>query len=672
MALEDRSFEPASLAPGVLRPAGAAPIEGATGYQADRVGPALHYRFQPGALAGYRWLTAETLVDGLDAVVFELRLQEGADGPTFILRYSVLNQAQARIRLNFDDLVLRRWQVGRQGAWLKPMCLGEIVDLGRVDRMTLYVHGLGTEPARFCLTELTATVHTPPPLGHPLLPAGTLCDALGQSRLRHWPGKTASAEDVTARLGKQRQQAAEDGWPAGFSRWGGWREKRFEPTGFFRVQRDNQRWWLVDPDGCAYWSMGLDCVRPTIESYVTGLEEAYEYLPTGDDPATAFTSARKTLTGPTRFANFLGINLFRAFGADWHAQWSAIIFNWMKTAGFNGAGNWSDCPAASAARMPYVRPLGQAAWADVPRVFRDFVDVFDPSFGPACEAFAAQLEETCDDPALIGYFLMNEPNWGFTEMTPAEGMLRNYPAGPARAALAARLTEKYGDDGRFAQAWGGGVKLTDLAAGLWTRPITSEAAEADLAEFSSVMVEMLFGGLSAACRAVDPNHMNLGARYYKVPPEWAIAGMKTFDVFSINCYKDHFPAELIDELHAAVGVPVLIGEWHFGALDVGLPGAALRRVPDQAARGEAYRVFAEAALACGNCVGAHYFTLYEERASGRFDGENWNIGLMDVCHRPYEPLVAATAETGRRMYALACGQVEPYQADVNYLPTNVT
>ena len=39
-----------------------------------------------------------------------------------------------------------------------------------------------------------------------------------------------------------------------------------------------------------------------------------------------------------------------------------------------------------------------------------------------------------------------------------------------------------------------------------------------LAAFSTVMVKQLFEGLSDACRAVDPIHLNLGARYHTVPP----------------------------------------------------------------------------------------------------------------------------------------------------------
>ncbi len=69
----------------------------------------------------------------------------------------------------------------------------------------------------------------------------------------------------------------------------------------------------------------------------------------------------------------------------------------------------------------------------------------------------------------------------------------------------------------------------------------------------------------------------------------------------------------------------MIGEYHFGSLDVGLPASGLRRVRTQEDRGRAYRTYLENAAADPFCVGVHWFTLYDEPAIGRYDGENYNI-----------------------------------------------
>ena len=49
-------------------------------------------------------------------------------------------------------------------------------------------------------------------------------------------------------------------FPEDYSPYGGWKKKQFRATGFFRKEKAGGRWWLVDPEGCAFLSIGLDCM----------------------------------------------------------------------------------------------------------------------------------------------------------------------------------------------------------------------------------------------------------------------------------------------------------------------------------------------------------------------------------------------------------------------------
>jgi hypothetical protein len=167
---------------------------------------------------------------------------------------------------------------------------------------------------------------------------------------------------------------------------------------------------------------------------------------------------------------------------------------------------------------------------------------------------------------------------------------------------------------------------------------------------------------------VDPNHLNLGARYYTVPPDWAVAGMRFFDVFSVNCYGKRVYAAEFEKISAKLDRPVIVGEYHFGALDVGLHATGLGRVRDQAARGQAYRTYVEDAAARPWCIGVHWFTFYDQCATGRGDGENYNIGFYDVCNRPYEPLTEAARLSHEQIYEVATGKTKPYDNPPEYLP----
>lgn len=641
------------------------PFAGAQGYRALEVGDGLAYRFPAGTLATARYLTADVLLDGNHLAVFLLTLQEGEAGPVFRHTFGLLNQCQARLRLPLEAVNQNRWRYEREGAWLKPLCGGERVDLHRVDRLTLTVLRKSEQPVRWWMTPLTATAEEPPRLREPALPRGPLLDELGQSTLHEWPAKSRSTAEVTQRLHEQLAAAPTQRWPVTYTRWGGLAGRRLDATGFFRTHHDGRRWWLVDPDGHLFWSSGIDCVRPDTATPYAGLERALTWMPEPEGPYRTVYSRHRSMPA----INYLVANLIRAFGPeDYYARWSEITLAELRRAGFNTVGNWSDWQIARAAGFPYVRPL-ELRFPRTPLIYRDFPDVFHPAFAEDAAEFAEQLRDTAIDPALIGYFLTNEPTWGFAQETPAAGMLFTAPLCATRRVLSDWLRARYRTDTALSLAWGIQTSFAAVAEGQWSTPLTP-AAQDDLAAFSAIMVEKLFGGLSEACRTVDPHHLNLGVRYATIRETalWMVQGLRCFDVFSVNCYDQRVRAAIFERVSALLDRPILVGEFHFGALDVGLPASGIGRMRDQAARGQAFRVYVEDAAAKPWCVGVHWFQLYDQSALGRFDGENYNIGFLDVCNRPYAPLADAARATHERLYQVALGEVAPYDDAPEYLP----
>ena len=49
-------------------------------------------------------------------------------------------------------------------------------------------------------------------------------------------------------------------------------------------------------------------------------------------------------------------------------------------------------------------------------------------------------------------------------------------------------------------------------------------------------------------------------------------------------------------------------------------------------------------------VGAHWFQYVNEPVSGRSDGENYNIGLVDICDAPKNELTYVFKQIGEKMY----------------------
>lgn len=638
-------------------------LDNAVWYEGNSIGDGITYRFPEGALSGKQYLTADMLADGWDMVKFQLILQEGADGPAFTFQFGVLNQCSLRVRMPLSLVDQNRWGIDREGAFLKPRCGGDRVDLSRVDRMRLIILRKSPKTVRFSLTPFQYTASEVPVIAHPLLPQGKLIDDIGQSTLHQWPEKTSDAGEMVVNLKKRNEDSGHE-WPENWSGWGGWKDRRLDTgTGFFRVHRDGERWWLIDPEGYYFWSAGVDCVRVDTTANFYLLEDALSWIP---DPEGEYRDIFTERDG-FPFINYLAANFIRTFGADgWRDRWAELALDELKRLRFNTVGNWSEWEYARRASFPYVRPMSFNP-ETVQQIYRDFPDVYHPDFEQDARKYAMVLEETKDDPALIGYFMMNEPKWAFSSELPAAGMLFNTENSETRKALAQYLEEKYTNDDNLSAAWEMPVSLSRIAGGPWDQRFTGMAL-ADLETFSGMMVDRYFTTLADACRETDPNHLNLGIRYAGVPPKWAVAGMRSFDVFSMNSYTEKVPFEQTREIHDLLQMPVIIGEWHFGALDVGLPASGIGHVPDQEGRGKAYRVYLEDAVANPYCIGTHWFTLYDQSALGRFDGENYNIGFLDVCHRPHAPLSEAAIRSHERLYRLATGQVSPYDEAPTYLP----
>ncbi len=115
----------------------------------------------------------------------------------------------------------------------------------------------------------------------------------------------------------------------------------------------------------------------------------------------------------------------------------------LRGLGFNTVGNWSDRAVASDAGVPYTRQLC-VAFPGTPLVYRDFPDVYHEAFPDDAADIAAPLEETLGDPAMIGYFLGNEPDWRAGTEPVAVAMLHATESCATRRELADWLVDRYG------------------------------------------------------------------------------------------------------------------------------------------------------------------------------------------------------------------------------------
>ena len=138
-----------------------------------------------------------------------------------------------------------------------------------------------------------------------------------------------------------------------------------------------------------------------------------------------------------------------------------------------------------------------------------------------------------------------------------------------------------------------------------------------------------------------------------------VTGWENFDVFSLNCYSVDPTAAIENVERLGVDLPVMIGEFHFGALDRGPTATGLEGVQTQSERAKAFRYYCERVAAHPYGVGCHFFQCYDQFVLGRFDGENYNIGLFDICSRPYPEMFDAALTAMERTPALMRGETLP-------------
>ncbi|MFV0590793.1 MAG: beta-galactosidase [Draconibacterium sp.] len=496
-----------------------------------------------------------------------------------------------------------------------------------------------------------------PPVDEPVV------DKFGQWTAKNWPGKIQNEAELDSLLKNQLKAAQTSSFPKNWSKYGGWKQKKFEATGFFRTHNDGTRWWLVDPEGYAFVSVGVDCISNNASGVTTGQEDFFEWLPDEND---ALFKDGIFGRGEYRQVDFHKFNLMRVFGEKWCKNWETITTGQIREFGINTIGNWSDNEYARNAGIPYVLPLGRFPSTKI-QLYRDFPDVFAPEYEENARKFAQQLNEYKNDSFLIGYFLRNEPNWAFGAHDIAFEMFATPQSSASKNTFAKWLSQQYSSINDFNKSWNLGLPNFDAVTQMVFDDYPSEKAKEDFWKFSEILVAKYVNVPCDEVEKVDPNHLNLGMRYAWISSDLLYKAGERFDVFSINGYGNPGPPETA-EIARISGKPVMIGEFHFGATDRGLPATGIQGALNQAERGKAYRYYIEQGLARPELIGMHYFQWLDQPVFGRFDGENYNIGFMDICNTPYKELIDAAKLTHRRMYKVASGLEAPFDEVIEKIP----
>ncbi|MEI6502391.1 MAG: beta-galactosidase, partial [Armatimonadota bacterium] len=421
-------------------------------------------------------------------------------------------------------------------------------------------------------------------------------------------------------------------------------------TGWFRTERVGGKWWLVTPSGHLFWSVGLDCVGPDAGGPTKGRESLFTWLPEKDDPLSTFGSKG------SGWVNFWGMNLYRKYGAKWETPWLDLTRDRMRAWGFNTVANWSWDRSYKELRLPYTPAIHYGGVPTFPGGWNDIPDFYSEAWPKAVEgAIKTVTDRWRDDPYCIGYFVDNELSlggWGANDALKLPENALKLPGDRAvKQAFTKLLRDKYLDIVKLNEAWGSQFASWDDFQAQPISPVTGKpAVRADLSLLLTDFSKRYFTVVSALMHQYAPNQLYLGPRFAVAPDECVLESAEYCDVVSYNIY-GRAPGLLTrGEQIKKFDKPVVIGEFHFGALDRGMFSGGLGPVDSQEERGVQYEEYVKAALDQPWCVGAHWFTYGDEALTGRSDGENYNIGFVNVTDTPYVELVRHATKVNFDVY----------------------
>jgi hypothetical protein len=213
------------------------------------------------------------------------------------------------------------------------------------------------------------------------------------------------------------------------------------------------------------------------------------------------------------------------------------------------------------------------------------------------------------------------------------------------------LKARYGDIEKLNVKWGTQILSWEALLANEVKPDKAKARE-DLTNFYAKISATYFRGVRDVLKEAAPNQLYLGCRF-AWDNDLVIRVSREFcDVVSFNIY-GRSPLEKGKAIAMAGDKPVIIGEFHFGALDRGQFHTGLVPVKDQNERAAAYTRYVTDALNHPNLVGTHWFQYMDSPTLGRtLDGENYQIGFLDNADTTYPELVAASRGIGKSMYGM--------------------
>jgi len=448
-----------------------------------------------------------------------------------------------------------------------------------------------------------------------------------------------------------------DGWAAEgnrLDRYGAWKGKKFNATGFFRLEKED-RWWLVSPEGNAFLSFGINHLHSDLWQQDFNRQTWQKELGVRD------------LKEYSKFAPAL-----RSWFLKTCEEWG---FN---TAGVHTSLNVLNQPTPEIAYMRPIRFVDIPHWKkEVPD--ESFLDVFSDEFANHCDRLAKEAAAP-DDPFLLGYTMTDCPLFteedcrtrpdviGGARRESRVGWprrLRNFGASEAgKAAYVDTMRDLYrGKISEFNSTYGTTFESFDALSNAenWRKDTDlSNANETrDNIVFLKRVVQKYYETARDAIRRYDTNHMffgdKLNANTDTVDTVLPITSQYTDAVFYQMYGRYEVQQPGLDRWAKRTDQPFINGDSAFTMITPTMPRPYGPVADSLQQRADWTAEFFLRAFARPDFIGWHYCGLIDATQNIPRKQARQHSGMLTELGEPYPALLKVIQSCSNELYEIAQG-----------------
>ena len=374
---------------------------------------------------------------------------------------------------------------------------------------------------------------------------------------------------------------------------GSYRLLRSDSTGFYRVEKIDGRWWLIDPNGYANINRAV-CCMPTSD-----IQHNYDMC-----YDLGFNSSGNFLSSESQ--------TMKVYNTQNERQWG-----YMRRVPFYGG-------------YVKVRHKYNPTTPEALKNNDEYIFVLDPSFVRYCDSLAAvRIAPYKDERNLVGWFTDNEIPFQNTQL---QLLVRDLPEGDSCRLLAIEWAQAHG------------LTVEDCVNA--TSALTDDLKN----QFVGYLGEVYYRTVYEAIRKYDPNHLVMGSRLHGRPRAnlyLVSASHQYTDVTSVNFYDKYQPDDQITQARWTQDHPCIVGEFYIKditKLNKEQSGAGWY-VHDQTSRGYWYQHVVLQFIKSKCFVGYQYFRYGD-------DPDGSNKGITDANNTEYKEMTKWMKEINDQVYPL--------------------